>query len=71
MECGVSHPQNLLKSIGCGAFSNDDGWISAAVLRVLRLVSDQDFEVRMISYGSPTEARCAITAAWAAEGLAK
>lgn len=58
----------LLTRIGGGAFGNDDTWISAAILRALRLVAGQGLEVRMVSYGPPSAAIQTVQAEWRAQG---
>jgi hypothetical protein len=57
----------LLTRIGGGAFGNDEAWISAAVLRALRLVAGQGLEVLMVSYGPTSNAIRAVEAAWNAD----
>jgi hypothetical protein len=54
----------LLTRIGGGAFGNEEGWISHAVLRALRLFADQGLEVLMVSYGPPSPAIRELEAAW-------
>jgi hypothetical protein len=46
----------LLTQVGCGAFDNDEKWVSAATLRALELVRDCDLDVKLVSYGSPSQA---------------
>lgn len=57
----------LLTRIGGGAFGNDEAWISAAVLRALRLVAGQGLEVLMVSYGPASPAIRAVAATWNAD----
>jgi hypothetical protein len=57
----------LLTRIGGGAFGNDEAWISAAILRALRLVAGQGLEVLMVSYGPPSAAIRAVEAGWRAQ----
>jgi hypothetical protein len=45
----------LLTSLGGGAFGNDDRWIDAAIRRALEMVSEVDLDVRLVSYGRPSE----------------
>ncbi|WP_342148001.1 hypothetical protein [Methylorubrum sp. SB2] len=45
----------LLTRLGGGAFGNADDWIDAAMLRALRLASDRDLEVAVVSYGRPSQ----------------
>jgi hypothetical protein len=58
----------LLTRIGGGAFGNDEAWISAAILRALRLVAGQGLEVLMVSYGPPSAAIREVEAEWCAQG---
>jgi hypothetical protein len=44
----------LLTRLGGGAFGNPDEWIQGAMRRALRLVSDVDLDVRLVSYGEPS-----------------
>jgi protein-tyrosine phosphatase len=59
---GVLNAQNgasnvvLLTQLGGGAFGNDERWISAATLRALELVRDYDLDVKLVSYGAPSQA---------------
>jgi hypothetical protein len=46
----------LLTLLGGGAFGNRDEWIHAAMRRALRLGSGFDLEVKLVSYGNPSEA---------------
>jgi len=46
----------LLTRIGGGAFGNDEAWISAAILRALRIAAGWELDVRMVSYGRPSAA---------------
>ncbi|EYD74029.1 hypothetical protein Rumeso_04400 [Rubellimicrobium mesophilum DSM 19309] len=57
----------LLTRIGGGVFGNDDRWISAAILRALRLVKAHDLEVDMVSYGVPSKDMRELLATWQAE----
>ncbi|TXM97745.1 hypothetical protein FV242_30800 [Methylobacterium sp. WL64] len=45
----------LLTRLGGGAFGNADAWIDAAMLRALRLASDRDLDVAVVSYGRPSQ----------------
>jgi hypothetical protein len=58
----------LLTRIGGGAFGNDEAWISAAILRALRLIAGQGLEVLMVSYGPPSAAIRVVEADWRAQG---
>ena len=58
----------LLTRIGGGAFGNDEGWISAALLRVLRIAEGQGLEVLMVSYGRPSAAIRTVETEWRAQG---
>jgi len=42
----------LLTSLGGGAFGNDESWIYAAMWRALRMTSEFDLDVRLVSYGT-------------------
>jgi hypothetical protein len=44
----------MLTRLGGGAFGNSDEWIQGAMRRALRLVSDVDLDVRLVSYGVPS-----------------
>lgn len=46
----------LLTLLGGGAFGNPDEWILRAMRRALTIVSMVDLDVRVVSYGEPTEA---------------
>ena len=46
----------LLTSLGGGAFGNDENWIHEAVRRALKMVSDCDLDVRLVSHGTPSRA---------------
>jgi protein-tyrosine phosphatase len=46
----------LLTQLGGGAFGNDEKWISAATVRALKLVRDYDLDVKLVSYGAPSQA---------------
>lgn len=46
----------LLTSLGGGAFGNDTGWIECAIWRSLRMMSDLDLDVRLVSFGDPPRA---------------
>ena len=41
----------LLTRLGGGAFGNDARWIDAALLRVKKLFTSYDLDVRMVHYG--------------------
>jgi hypothetical protein len=55
----------LLTRLGGGAFGNDEGWISYALLRALSLFRDQGLEVLMVSYGRPSREIREVETAWA------
>jgi len=57
----------LLTRIGGGAFGNAEDWISAAILRALRIAEGQGLEVLMVSYGPPSAEIRALEAAWHAQ----
>ena len=61
----------LLTRIGGGVFGNEEPWISAAILRALRIVADQGLEVLMVSYGPPSAAIRAVEEAWRKENAPK
>ena len=44
----------LLTRLGGGAFGNHDDWIDSAMRRALRLASNFDLDVRLVSYGPPS-----------------
>jgi hypothetical protein len=64
---GVSR-RLLLTRIGGGAFGNEEAWISAALLRALRIVEGQGLEVLMVSYGAPSPALRAVEMDWRTQG---
>ncbi len=54
-ERGVSNVVFLTR-LGGGAFGNDDGWIHYAIREALQMVRGTALDVRLVSYGPPTEA---------------
>jgi hypothetical protein len=46
----------LLTQLGGGAFGNHDDWIHAAMRRALEMMSRFALEVRLVSYGTPSQA---------------
>jgi hypothetical protein len=46
----------LLTSLGGGAFGNDERWIHAAIRRALAMMFGCDLDVRLVSYGAPSQA---------------
>lgn len=46
----------LLTFLGGGAFGNEDRWIDDAMRRALRMMLVFDLDVRLVSYGPPSEA---------------
>jgi protein-tyrosine phosphatase len=62
MWAGVLNAQHgasnvvLLTQVGGGAFDNDEKWVSAATLRALELVRNYDLDVKLVSYGAPSQA---------------
>lgn len=46
----------LLTRVGGGVFGNDDDWIHAAMRRALQLAAGHDLEVKLVSYGPPSQA---------------
>ena len=58
-QCGVSNVV-LLTLLDGGAFGNRESWIYAAIRRALKLVTNFDLEVKLVSYGSPSKEILAI-----------
>ena len=46
----------LLTQLGGGAFGNHDDWIHAAMRRALEMMSGFELDVRLVSYGTPSQA---------------
>jgi hypothetical protein len=46
----------LLTQLGGGAFGNRDDWIHAAMRRALEMMRGVNLDVRLISYGKPSQA---------------
>ena len=46
----------LLNSAGRGRLRNREEWIEAAMRRALQLVVNVDLDVRLVTYGAPSEA---------------
>ena len=46
----------LLTQLGGSAFGNDDDWIHAAMRRALEMMSGFELDVRLVSYGTPSQA---------------
>jgi hypothetical protein len=46
----------LLTQLGGGAFGNQNDWIHAAMRRALEMVSGFELDVRLVSYGTPSQA---------------
>ena len=46
----------LLTQLGGGAFGNHNDWIHAAMRRALEMVSGFELDVRLVSYGTPSQA---------------
>ena len=46
----------LLTYLGGGAFGNDNNWIHAAMRRALQMMLGFDLDVKLVSYGTPSEA---------------
>ena len=65
--CGVLNVERgfsnrvLLTGLGGGAFGNDQRWIYDALLRALERAEDFGLDVRLVSYGPPSQAFRAIT----------
>jgi hypothetical protein len=45
----------LLTQLGGGVFGNPDEWIHDAIRRALNLVSETGLDVRLVSYGPPSQ----------------
>ena len=45
----------FLTFLGGGAFGNEDKWIYAALRRSFKSMNKFDLDVRLVSYGRPTE----------------
>jgi hypothetical protein len=50
----------FLTLLGGGAFGNSASWIDAAMRRALQLVATFDLDVRLVSYGAPSQEILAI-----------
>ena len=46
----------LLTLLGGAAFGNEDDWIFSAIRRALRMMSDSNLDMRLVSYGAPSRA---------------
>ena len=46
----------LLTQLGGGAFGNHEDWIDAAIRRALELMSGFALDVKLVSYGTPSQA---------------
>ena len=46
----------FLTSLGGGSFGNDESWIYAAMRRALEMMLRCDLDVRLVSYGAPSQA---------------
>jgi hypothetical protein len=46
----------LLTELGAGAFGNRPDWIHAAMRRALEMMSGFELDVRLVSYGTPSQA---------------
>lgn len=46
----------LLTQLGGGAFGNHDNWIHAAMQRALEMMSSFELDVKIMSYGTPSQA---------------
>lgn len=55
----------LLTRLGGGAFGNEDDWIDGAMRRALHSMQDFDIDVRLVSYGAPSDALKAIASEFA------
>jgi len=45
----------FLTLLGGGAFGNQANWIHTAMRRALKIMTDYDLDVRLVSYGTPSE----------------
>lgn len=54
----------LLTSLGGGAFGNDESWIHDAIWRALKMMSNIEIDVRLVSYGMPSQALLQIAKAF-------
>jgi hypothetical protein len=52
----------FLTLLGGGAFGNRGGWIHAAMRRALQLMTAFDLDVRLVSYGAPSQLMLAVAA---------
>lgn len=50
----------FLTLLGGGVFGNHDSWIHAAIRRALELTTSFDLDVRLVSYGAPSQETLAI-----------
>jgi hypothetical protein len=46
----------LLTALGGGAFGNDERWIHAAMRRALQMMRGFDLDVKLVCYGTPSQA---------------
>jgi hypothetical protein len=46
----------LLTSLGGRSFGNEETWIHAAMRRALKMMSETDLDVKLVSYGAPPKA---------------
>jgi hypothetical protein len=44
----------LLTSVGGGAFGNHESWINDAIIRALELAKNTNFNISLVSFGSPS-----------------
>ncbi len=51
----------FLTLLGGGAFANHANWIHAAIRRAFKIMTDYDLDVRLVSYGTPSEEILALT----------
>ena len=47
--------EDRFTQLGAGAFGNRDDWIHNAARRSLKLVSHANLDVRLVSYGHPSQ----------------
>jgi hypothetical protein len=66
LRCGLCNVERgasnivFLTPLGGGAFGNRFAWIRHAIRRVLDILRDRDLDVRLVSYGTPSDDMLAI-----------
>ena len=58
-------PIVYLTFLGGGAFGNEEEWIHGAIRRALMLVSKFKLDVRLVSYGPPSQTVVRLAEDWA------